>query len=47
MTLQYITDINGKRKGVFISIEDWNIVKQKLDSATNSLNQIKKSDLIF
>ena len=42
MTLQYITDTNGKRKGVFLSMDDWNSVKKKLDNADGKLKQIEK-----
>ena len=29
MTLQYIHDISGKNTGVFIPIEEWNMLKTK------------------
>lgn len=48
MTLQYVTDIKGKRRGVFLSIEDWNRVKEKLDSISLKLKLIekKRSDVL-
>ncbi len=30
MNLQYISDSKGKTSGVFIPIEDWNRIKEKL-----------------
>ncbi|MEX0813624.1 MAG: hypothetical protein WD048_15505 [Chitinophagales bacterium] len=30
MSLQYISDSNGKTTGVFIPIKEWNVLKEKI-----------------
>jgi hypothetical protein len=35
MNLQYITDSKGKTSGVFIPIEDWELIKKELDLKTD------------
>ena len=37
MNLKYISDDNGKTKGVFIPIRDWNLLKKKYKLAEEDI----------
>jgi hypothetical protein len=37
MNLQYISDSNGKTTGVFIPINEWNLLKSKFEGLENEI----------
>jgi len=41
MSYQYLSDTGGKVTGVFIPIQEWNEIKQKLDFQNDPKNQLK------
>jgi hypothetical protein len=40
MNLQYISDSNGKTTGVFIPINEWNMLKSKFEGLENEIIDI-------
>jgi len=40
MTIHYVT--RGNKKGVFLSVRDWNAVKKKLETLQSDLESIEK-----
>ena len=42
MTVQYLTDVKGKKKGVFLNMTDWQLLQKKLDALHIKLTEIEK-----
>jgi len=44
MRLQLIKDSKGKNTGVFISLEDWTLIKNKYPNIENADNELDQSE---
>lgn len=42
MSIQYLTDTSGKKKGVFLSITDWKSIQTRLQIMQSRLSAIEK-----
>jgi peptidoglycan hydrolase CwlO-like protein len=42
MNVQFITDFKGRKKGIFLSLADWNSVQKQLELLQSKVSSIEK-----